>query len=53
MCGLGGVELGIGSEHRVALMRIFGDAHERHCVVVQLVQYEAIVSHLLHLPELK
>lgn len=53
MCGLGGVELGTGSEHKVAFIRILGDAHEIHCVLVQLVQYEAIVSHLLHVPELK
>lgn len=49
---LGGDELGIGSEHKVALIRTFGDAHDRHYVLVQFVQYEAKVSHLLHVPEL-
>jgi len=43
---LGGDELGMGSEHKVALIRTFGDAHDKHSVLVQFVQYEAKVSHL-------
>jgi len=35
---LGGDELGIGSEHKVALIRTFGDAQDKHCVLVQFVQ---------------
>lgn len=35
---LGGDEFGMGSEHKVALIRTFDDAHDRHSVLVQFVQ---------------